>query len=953
MKPNFLTVLFTLLFVVTISCSDQESKETTAETFHVDYEKITLDNGLQVIFHVDRSDPVVAVALTVHVGSAREKEGRTGFAHLFEHLLFLESENLGKGGLDQMSARIGGSGANGSTSRDRTNYFQTVPKDALEKMIWAEADKLGFFINTVTEPVLAKEKQVVKNEKRQGVDNRPYGHVSYVIGKNLYPQGHPYNWQVIGSLEDLQNANLQDVKEFYQRWYTPNNTTLTITGDFDTEQAKSWVHKYFDEIPKGEEVPPLEKQPVQLSTTKKLYYEDNFARLPQLTMTWPTVPQYHEDSYPLEVLSSYLSEGKEAPFNEILIDEEQLTANVTMFNYSSELAGEYRMIINAYSGTDLNVVAEGVQKAFEKFESTGIPQADLDRIKAGQETGFYNGLSSVLGKGFQLAQYEIFTGDPGFINKDVQNILAVTTEDVMRVYEKYFKGKHYIATSFVPIGQTGLILEGSSLANVVEEQIIEGAEETFDASEIASYEKTPSSFDRSVEPPYGQSPDLNIPEVWESSLDSGMKIYGITNNEVPLVQFRCIIQGGLLLENSESVGVSNMLAQLMEKGTATKTTAQLENAVAKLGATINISASDESITVSGTTLSKNYKETLALVEEMILQPRWDEDEFKLIKQSTLSRLEQQLANPNSIAANQYAKLIYGDEHILSHNILGTAETVNKISVEDLRGFYESNFSPTVTKIYIVGAIDKSLAINGFDGLNKNWVAKEVVLPDITVPEAPQQSKVYFYDVPGAKQSVIRFGYPALSVTDSDYYPATIMNYRLGGGGFASQLTQQLREGKGYTYGIRSNFSGSTIPGPFTISSGVRSNVTYESAALVKEIVENYGEKFNEEDLEVTKSFLLKSGARAFETSNAKLNMLNNIGAYNMPNDYAKQRQKTVENITVSDIQALTDQYLDPNKMIYLVVGDAQTQLQKLEQLGFGVPFYLILKMKSLRIKSSS
>ena len=248
MKRSHFKSLALILLLASFSCANETTKETLE--FKVDYEKITLDNGLQVIFHIDRSDPVVAVALTSHVGSAREIEGRTGFAHLFEHLVFLESENLGKGGLDKMSARIGGSGANGSTSRDRTNYFQTVPKDALEKMIWAEADKLGYFINTVTDPVLAKEKQVVKNEKRQSVDNRPYGHTFYVIDKNLYPEGHPYSWEVIGSLEDLQNATLQNVKDFYNRWYVPNNVTLTIAGDFDMTQAKELVNKYFGEIRK-------------------------------------------------------------------------------------------------------------------------------------------------------------------------------------------------------------------------------------------------------------------------------------------------------------------------------------------------------------------------------------------------------------------------------------------------------------------------------------------------------------------------------------------------------------------------------------------------------------------------------------------------------------------------------------------------------------------------------
>ncbi len=307
----------------------------------VDFQKFTLPNGLQVIFHIDRSDPVVAVNLTAHVGSAREKAGRTGFAHMFEHLLFLESENLGKGGLDKMSARIGGSGANGSTSTDRTNYLQTVPKDALEKMIWAEADKLGWFINTVTEPVLAKEKQVVKNEKRQGVDNAPYGHTMYVINKALYPVDHPYNWQVIGSLEDLQNANVDDVKEFFRLWYVPNNVTLVLAGDFDPVQARKWVTKYFGEIKRGASIKPLAKRPGAVAQNVRLAHEDNFAKLPELTMTWPTVEELHPDSYALEVLAEYLSETKRAPFYKVLVEDGKLTSKVQINNYTAELAGQF------------------------------------------------------------------------------------------------------------------------------------------------------------------------------------------------------------------------------------------------------------------------------------------------------------------------------------------------------------------------------------------------------------------------------------------------------------------------------------------------------------------------------------------------------------------------------------------------------------------------------------
>ena len=936
MKPIQLLAFFLLLFSTFSSNSqNQKSKE-----FKVEFEKFTLENGLQVILHIDRSDPVVAVALTSHVGSAREKEGRTGFAHLFEHLLFLESENLGKGGLDKMSARIGGAGANGSTSRDRTNYFQTVPKDALEKMIWAEADKLGYFINTVTEPVLAKEKQVVKNEKRQSYDNRPYGHNFSVISKNLYPATHPYNWDVIGSLEDLQNATLEDVKSFYNRWYVPNNVTLTIAGDFDIKQTKAWVEKYFGDIKRGETIPKMEKQSVILTATKKLYYEDNFAKLPQLTLTWPSVYEYHPDSYALEVLASYLSKGKKAPLYKTLVEDKKVTDATDVFQYNSEIAGQYMLSVTAFEKTNLNDVMNGVKEAFKNFEAEGISQSDLNRIKAGQETAFYTNLSSVLGKGFQLAQYEIFAGTPDYINQDVKNILAVTTEDVMRVYQKYIKGKHFVATSFVPKGEANLILNGSIVAAVVEEKIIEGKEDAFDASIVATYEKTPSKFDRSVEPAYGESPDVKLPTVWKSKLSSGLNVLGIENHEVPLVQFQLQIKGGMLLEEANKIGVTNMLAELMTKGTKNKTPEQLENAIESLGATIRAYASDESIFISGNTLAKNYAATMALVQEIILQPRWDSTEFDLIKQSTLSQITQQKADPNSIARNEFKKLIYGNGSILANNRIGTENSVNSITIADLKNYYTKNTTPTVTNFQIVGAISKADVTNSLADLNKNWEAKKVTIPKIAATNTVVSSKIYFYDVPGAKQSVIRIGYPALAATDEDFYSVQIMNYRLGGGSFASQLTQELREGKGYTYGINSSFDGSVNKGPFTVASGVRSNVTFESVSLIKEILSQYGKNFNENDLEVTKGYLIKSNARAFETLSAKLEMLYDISNYNYADDYAKQQENIVKNSTIDAIKKLSEKYLNADKMIYLVVGDAETQLKKLEQIGFGEPILL-------------
>ena len=902
----------------------------------IDYEKFTLDNGLQVIFHIDRSDPIVAVAMTYHVGSAREQEGRTGFAHMFEHLLFLESENLGKGGLDILINKVGGS-LNGTTSRDRTNYYQVVPGDALEKILWAEADKMGFFINTVTESVVAKEKQVVKNEKRQSYDNRPYGHTFHVIDKNLYPERHPYSWQVIGSLEDLDRATLQDVKNFYNDWYGPNNATLVVAGDFDTEQARAWVERYFGEFEPRGDVAPLSVQPAGLQETKKLYHEDNFAQLPALTMVWPSVEEFHPDSYPLAMLAELLSSGKKSPFYKVLVEEERLTSEVNMINYESELAGQFFLMINAFSEIPLDEVSAAIDTAFARFEKEGISEKDLERIKAGQETNFYNDLSSVLGKAFQLAHYNIFAGDPGYVAGEIEAILAVTADDVMRVYEKYIKGKPFVATSFVPKEQQHLALASSIRADVEEEPILQGAESEFVLDSNESYARTPSAIDRSQEPPFGPSPEVKTPEVWTSSLPSGMSVFGIEQHETPLVQFNIRLKGGLLLETIGKTGAANFLAEMMTAGTANRTPEELEEAIDQLGASINVQAGRESFVISGNTLSRNFRAAMDLVREILLEPRWDEQEFEIIRQRILNQLRHQQGNPQALSVQAYNQLLYGSDHLLAQNELGTIASVESMTIQDLKAYYEGGLSPSVAAYHVAGAVAEDEVLPVLQALQDDWEAKEVNFPALPVPDVVEQAQIYFVDVPGAKQSVLRIGYLALPETDPDFFRATIANFKLGGGGFASELTQELREGKGYTYGIRSGFDGSDIPGPFTISSSVRSNVTLEAIALIKDIVETYEEDFNEAYLEDTRSFLIRSNARRFETLEAKLSILGNMSAYGWKPDYPREQEEVVRNITVDEIKALASVYLDAGKMIYLVVGDAETQLSRLEALGLGRP----------------
>ncbi|MEM7416275.1 MAG: pitrilysin family protein [Gemmatimonadota bacterium] len=905
-------------------------------TVSIDFERYELPNGLEVVLHVDRSDPIAAVAMTFHVGSAREVEGKTGFAHLFEHLFFLDSENLGPGGLDRLMTRVGSS-TNGSTSNDRTNYFEVVPIDGLEKTLWAEADKLGFFINTVTESVVAKEKQVVKNEKRQGVDNQPYGHNNFVISNALYPDGHPYQWQVIGSLADLESAELSDVIDFHERWYGPNNATLVVAGDIDVEQTKGWIERYFAEIAPAETPIPPPPPPVELAESVRLFHEDNFAQLPLLTMAWPTVPVYHPDQYPLDVLAAILTDGKSTPFYEVLVEESAVAPGPFAFQRNMELAGRFDVSVRAYAGTDLDEVADAVERAFDLFEARGVPAEELERIKAGYETDFYSGLSSVLGKAFQLAQYAIFADDPGFAATDLERALAVTEEDVMRVYEQYIKDRPAVITSFVPLGSADLALDGSERAFVVEEPIVMGAEAEIGLV-LRGNDRTESAIDRSVEPPYGASPSLAAPDVWQTELDNGMAVLGIEDREVPLVQFELRVRGGQLVEEAGKVGVANLLAQSMTAGTANRTPEQLEAAIDLLGASINVTAGTQSFSVSGSTLARNYGATMALVEEILLEPRFDANEFALAQQRVANGLQQRASSPVGVAGDVFQKLLYGD-HVLAANRLGDLDGIELISIDDLRAYHADALQPGLASFHVTGSVSEREVVASLSRLESEWGGVGPSLP--AAPEwAPDRAGLYFVDVPNASQSVLRIGYLALAQTDDAYYPASVMNFRLGGGGFASDLTQMLRERRGYTYGIGSGFAGTDIPGPFSISSSVRSNVTFEALDLIKDIVEAHGPEFDEQDLEATQSFLLRANARAFETGGAKLGLLSSMSSYGFSADYVLQREQVVRDITIEDIQALAGEYLDPAGMIWLVVGDARTQLPRLRELGLGEPTLL-------------
>jgi zinc protease len=926
----FFKAFWILAVVALVSCHKKAGNELS-----LPFEKYELDNGLNVILHRDKSDPIVAVAIYYHVGSDREVPGHTGFAHLFEHMMFQQSENVPEDQYFKLIQSAGGT-LNGSTNQDRTNYYEVVPKNALEMVLWMESDRMGYLTNTITQKSFAIQQNVVQNEKRQNYDNRPYGHSSTVMARAMYPAGHPYSWTTIGEMKDLFNATIDDVKDFHSRFYVPNNATLVISGDFDPVQVKELVQKYFGEIPRGPEVETLKPMPVTLAETKKLYHEDNFANAAQYTMAFPTPERYSKDSYALSALAEILAGGKKSPMYTVLVKEKKLTSNVRAFNMAQELAGMFRISVTANPGVSLADVEEAINEAFTRFEKEGFTEKDLERVRAGQETRFYNEISSVQGKSFRLAEYNIFAGDPGFYKQDMENMMAVTADDVRRVYDQYIKGKSYIATSFVPKGRLDLIASGSVDAGIVEENILAATEVKVEGGAPEELKKTPTSFDRSVQPPLGPDVSVTVPPVWKSSLPDGMKIYGIEHTEVPLVQYNIVIDGGHMLDDIAAPGVANMLAVMLNEGTKNRTPEELEEDIDLLGAMIRVSSDEEDITISVNTLTRNFEKTLTLVKEMLLQPRWDTAALDLAKSRILNNIRRHSIDPRYLGSQALSQLVLGKDNIYSTDVEGTLKSVKAITMDDIKDFYEKNISPSVATFLIVGSVDQARVEKALASLGKNWASKEVQMPVFTFPPAPEKPAVYFVDVPGAKQSNIFIGCPAMPRSNPDYYPAYVANYKLGGS-FNGYVNLVLREEKGYTYGARTSISGLKNHGDFVASAAVRSTATLESTEIFRDLMTKYREGVSQEDVDFTKDALQKGNALRFETQRALMGMLNTMTSYGLPDDYIAQEENYVKNLTVDEVNAEVRKYIDPMRMYYVVAGDAATQLKELKKLGFGEP----------------
>ncbi|PQA89290.1 M16 family metallopeptidase [Hyphococcus luteus] len=898
------------------------------DDFVIPYEKYALDNGLTVILHEDHSDPLVHVDVTYHVGSAREDIGKSGFAHFFEHMMFNGSENVADEEHFGLITEAGGT-LNGTTNTDRTNYFETVPNNQLERMLWLEADRMGFLLPAVTQRKFEIQRATVKNERGQHIDNQPYGLVGEKLNEALYPEGHPYSWQTIGYMEDLDRVDVNDLKDFFLRWYGPNNAALTIGGDFDRDQALSWVAKYFGSIPRGPEVGEPEAPTFTINKNRYLSYEDNVA-LPLIVMSWPTTTLMDKDEAPLDVLMSIIGTGDTSLLYKNLV-KNGLAVQAQAGHGCQELGCTFTVnaLPNPSGGASLADLERIIRETFEEFEERGVSDADIDRFKMRIVAGKVFSLESVSGKVSQLAAYQTFFANPNLSTEDIARYETVTAEDVMAAYEKYLKGKPGVILSVLP--------KGKALAPAKPDNW------TYTPRTLPEYQPLSENdlefrmatddFDRGEKPPVGPAPEIHTPPIWRDTTPNGIAVLGAENNETPTTALQLQIHIGQREEPLDKLGLTALTFAMLDEATTGASKEELSGRLQRLGSSVSIGAGDDYASLVVSTLTDNLSDTLDIAAAKLFSPAFKEDDFKRVKNQFLQAIAQKEKNPGALADDVRRLLIYGGDNAFANADMGTADTISAITLDDVKAFYEVKVRKARAQIVVVSDLPQTKLISEFSAFAQ-WKAGDAKRAEIHAFPALETDAIYLIDKPDAAQSEIRIARRAmLWDAAGEFYKANIMNFPLGGS-FNSRINQNLREDKGYTYGARSGFGANDYAGAFTASAAVRANATGPALTeFFKELDAYRKDGATDEELAFAKNSIVQREALAYETPGKKIGFLSNMLTFDLEPDFVDDQRAALNAMILADVKFLARQYLDKDDMIVVIVGDRDLILNDLT--GFG------------------
>ena len=889
----------------------------------IDYEKFTLPNGLDVILSEDHRLPLVAVNLWYHVGPANEEPSRTGFAHLFEHMMFQGSKHAPEDSHFKIIEAAGGSDFNGTTDFDRTNYFETMPAERLETALWLESDRMGYLLDDLDQAKLSNQQDVVRNERRQSVENQPYGIVEEEMFHQLFPKGHPYYASVIGSHADIQAAKLDEVKNFFKQFYTPNNASLVIVGDIDKTATHALVEKYFGPFRQGAEVAKPAAQTPTITAERRSVVKDR-VELPRVYMAWLTSPIYKAGDADADIASGVLGGGRSGRLYKKLVYEKQIAQEVTAQQYSLMLGSVFTIQATARPGHTAEELEKALDEELTRFRDAGPDPAEVDRARNVIETRIVQSLEKFgdfTGVANRLNTYNHFLGNPGYLAQDIQRYRDVTPATVKSFAGQQLASNARVVVHAVP-GPQNL---APPVPRPKSAKVAPGTgAESVNADE--AWRKDP--------PKAGQARTLQPPVPSSFQLANGLTVLLNERPGLPVVSANLVVKTGSGANPPDKPGLANFTAAMLDEGTSTRSALQIADEVAQLGASLRTTSTMDSTQASGASLRRNFTRLLDLIADVVRHPAFPAEEIERQRASRLGSLAQQREEPSAVANAAMFAALYGTAHPYGYTELGTEASNKTMARDDLQKFWSQNFVPNNAALVVSGQITaadlKPLVEKAFGDWQRGTPAS--LSPG---EPATTAARLVLVDKPEAQQTQLRVALVGAARATPDYEALRVMNEELGGL-FSSRINLNLREEHGYTYGASSQFVFRRSAGPFMVGSGVRTDVTAPAVTeIYKEIRRMRDTAMTPEELAMAKDSLVRSLPSAFQTGEDVTASTANIYLYDLGLDYFSKYSSRLSAVTAEQTKAAAEKYLTPEKLVVVAVGDRAKIAAPLQKLNLG------------------
>ena len=898
-----------------------------AATPEVAFEKYRLPNGLDVILHVDHAVPVVHVEVWYKVGSKDEAPGKTGFAHLFEHMMFQGTKQIPEDAYFKYLGQAGASARNGSTSTDRTNYFETLPASELELGLWLESSRMGFLLDRPSfRAAFENQRDVVKNERRQRIENAPLGGVARVELEALFPPGHPYHHEVMGSMKDLDAASEADIRAFFDRYYAPNNAVLLIAGDLDVAQVKGLVDKYFGPIPAG---PALQRQPVPpipAPTAERRIPMEAKVNLARGLQAWNTVAYFAPGDAELDLLANVLGGGKSSRLYRRLVLELKLAQSVSAVHISRLLGGTFEITYVPLQGHTLAELETVINQELENLRTKPVEPAELERARNEIKTDLVRGLETLQGLAGHLLTYDVFAGDPAFLDRDLGRYQAATPEILQKWSARILRNQARVTIDVEPNSSAPIM---GRLVKPVPEQ-----DRPATAAPVAknpTARQTPDAEFRHKLPATAQKTPFKVPEVKRFRLKNGLRVILAESHKLPLVGVEMVVRTGNGANPRDKAGLADLVADMLDEGTATRSATAIAEQIAQLGATLSTHATWDASSLSVSALTENIDRAFDVWADVLLQPAFSEDDLARVRENLLSTLARRKDSPPLVAGLTFARALYGENHPYGWPLVGTEESVRRIARADVQNFFQTFYRPNNAVLVVAGDIREADLRAQMEKRLAGWKPKPAKVA-MAKPLAIDKTRIFLVDKAGAPQSSIRLGSFGIERKNPDYYRALVMNQILGG--TFKRLTLNLRETKGWTYGVASMFEARRAPGPWTTGGEFVANHTADSVTeILKEISALRSDEVGASELKETKDEIIGAFPARFATANQVAAQMAALAVYDLPDKELQTFTARIASVTATDVQKMAQKYLRPDHMVIVVVGDRSSVEASLRQIG--------------------